>query len=93
MGSLPQGATVGNRRASYRVVATYPYAGALAAVKAFPGGKQTALPHGGVVVSTSADPKSVHLAYPGLNYEIEVYDRVPGHALATVLAGRVVPVG
>lgn len=90
---LPAGAKVGNRSASYRVVGTYPYTGALAAVKAAPGAKVTKLPRGGVAVTTSADPKSVHLAYPGLNYEIEVYDPVPGRALATVVAGRVLRVG
>ncbi|HTZ06817.1 MAG TPA: hypothetical protein VMB53_13865 [Gaiellaceae bacterium] len=90
---LPAGAKVGNRRATYRVVGTYPYVGALAAVKAAPGARVTKLPRGGVAVTTSADPKSVHLAYPGLNYEIEVYDPVPGRALATVVAGRVLRVG
>jgi len=90
---LPHGAKVGNRQADYRVVGTYPYAGALAALEAYRGGKRTRLPGGGVVLSTTADPKSVHLAYPGLDYQIEVYDPVPGRALALALAGRVTRVG
>ena len=90
---LPHGAKVGNRQADYRVVGTYPYAGALAALQAYRGGRRTPLPGGGVVLSTTADPKSVHIAYPGLDYQIEVYDPVPGRALQLALAGRVTRVG
>jgi len=90
---LPHGAKVGNRQADYRVVGTYPYAGALAALEAYRGGKRTSLPGGGVVLSTTTDPKSVHIAYPGLDYQIEVYDPVPGRALQLALAGRVTRVG
>jgi len=90
---LPHGAKVGNRQADYRVVGTYPYTGALAALQAYHGGTRTRLAGGGVVLSTTADPKSVHIAYPGLDYQIEVYDPVPGRALALALAGRVTRVG
>ena len=56
------------------MVGTYPYPGALAALKAVPKAKTVNLAGGGVLVSTTADPRSVHLAYPGVDYQIEVYD-------------------
>jgi len=37
-------------------------------------------------------PKSVYLALPGLDYQIEVYDPKPGRAAALVQSGRVIEV-
>ena len=89
---LAQGVQVGDRRPAFPVVGTYPSVGALAALEAVAGGKRTNLKGGGIVVSTAADPKSVHIAYPGIDYQIEVYDPVAGQALAIALSGRVRPV-
>ena len=33
-------------------------------------------------------PQSVHLAYPGLDYQVEVYDPTPSRAMRLVSAGR-----
>jgi hypothetical protein len=89
---LPKGVRVGDKRAIFRVIGTYPYANALAALKAVPHATTDQLAGGGVVVSTTADPKSVHIAYPGVDYQIEVYDPIPGHARTTALSGRVRPI-
>jgi hypothetical protein len=89
---LPRGVRVGDKRAAFTVVGTYPYPGALAALKAVPNSKAVALAGGGVLVSTTADPRSVHLAYPGVDYQIEVYDPVAGRARVIALSGRVRPV-
>jgi hypothetical protein len=89
---LPAGVRVGDRRASFRVIGTYPYAGALAALGAVANAQKDRLAGGGIVVSTAADPKSAHIAYPGVDYQIEVYDPVPGRAHAIALSGRVRPV-
>ena len=86
---LPPGVRVGDKRAAFDVVGTYPYANALAALKAVPHAQIDHLADGGVVVSTTADPKSVHIAYPGVDYQIEVYDPIPGRARETALSGRV----
>ena len=86
---LPRGVRVGDRRASFRVVGTYPYARALAALGAVANAQRDRLAGGGMVVSTAADPKSVHIAYPGVDYQIEVYDPVPGRARETALSGRI----
>lgn len=90
---LPSGARVGDKRAAFTVVGTYPYKDALATLKAVPHGKIDELTGGGVVLSTTADPKSVHVAYPGVDYEIEVYDPTPGRARLIALSGRLRAVG
>ena len=89
---LPKGVQVGDKRPGFTVVGTYPYPGALAALRAVPNAKTVNLAGGGVLVSTASDPRSVHLAYPGVDYQIEVYDPVAGRARATALSGRIRPV-
>jgi hypothetical protein len=89
---LPKGVHVGDKRAAFTVVGTYPYAGALAALKAVPNAKTDQLAGGAVVVSTASDPRSVHIAYPGVGYQIEVYDPLAGRARVIALSGRVRPV-
>jgi hypothetical protein len=89
---LPKGVRIGDPRAAFRVIATYPYPGALAALDAL--GRKTGvrLLDGGIVVPSAGYPKSVHMAYPGVAYEIEVFDPVPGHARAIALSGQVQPI-
>jgi hypothetical protein len=89
---LPKGVRVGDKRAAFRVIATYPYPGALAALAALAGTKGERLTGGGLAVPTADDAKSVHVAYPGVPYEIEVFDPVPGHALAIARSGEVRPI-
>lgn len=90
---LPPGVQVGDKRPAFSVVGTYPYVGALADLLAVPNAKRDTIAGGGVVLSTTADPKSVHIAYPGVDYQIEVFDPVPGRARQIALSGRVRPVG
>ena len=90
---LPKGVQAGDKRAAFTVVGTYPYPGALAALKAVPKAKTVNLAGGGVLVSTASDPRSVHLAYPGVDYQVEVYDPVTGRARVIALSGRVRPIG
>jgi hypothetical protein len=89
---LPKGVRVGDKRDTFRVIGTYPYIGALKALQAV--GKRTVekLSGGGVLVKSAGHPKSVHIAYPGLDYEIEVYDPRPGRARILVLSGKITPV-
>jgi hypothetical protein len=89
---LPKGVKVGDPRAAFRVVGTYPYANALAALEGIAGKNGLHLPGGGLVVPSAGYPKSVHMAYPGVAYEIEVFDPVPGHARAIALSGQVTPI-
>ena len=89
---LPKGVRVGDRRAAFRVIGTYPYAGALKALQAVPNGTREQLSGGGLVVTSAGQPKSVHIAYPGIDYQVEVYDPVPGRARTLALSGQVRPV-
>jgi hypothetical protein len=77
-------------------VGTYPkknaYSGTVALGKKS-GWEQLATGTGGVAAFTSsAHPKSVYLAQPGLDYQIEVFDPTPGRAAALVKAGRILKV-
>ncbi len=89
---LPKGVHVGDPRASFLAIGTYPYSGALKALQTIAKGKGTALTGGGLAVTTAGHPGNIHIAYPGLAYQIEVYDPVPGRAHTIALSGRVKPV-
>ncbi|MGD0166178.1 MAG: hypothetical protein ABSC51_02655 [Gaiellaceae bacterium] len=77
-------------------VGTYPMANAYATTVALgkkSGWKRLATGTGGVAAFTSsAFPRNVYFAQPGLGYQIEVYDPTLGRAAALVQAGRVLPV-
>lgn len=89
---LPKGVRIGDPRAAFRVVATYPYPGALAALSALAGPKGVQLKGGGLALPSAGYAKSVHIAYPGVAYEIEVFDPVPGKARAIAVSGQVRPI-
>ena len=50
------------------------------------------LPGGGLAYLNAGGPTSVYLAWPGSDYEVEVFDPSPKHALDLVLDGAIVPV-
>jgi hypothetical protein len=90
---LPSGVGVGDPRARYLTVATYPFPGALAAVaKTANSATRIELDRGGIGVVDSAYPKSIHLAYPGSDYQIEVYDPSPSTGRQLVASGAISPV-
>jgi hypothetical protein len=91
---LPQGVEAGSRRA-YLTVGTYPLPNAVAAVKAISkrtGARTFQVARGGIAVADPAHPMSVYLAFPGSNYEIEVFDPSAVRARQIVAAGRIEPV-
>jgi hypothetical protein len=91
---LPGGVAIRDPRADYLTVATYPFAGAYRALKKVAGDSATiALGHGGIGVVDKQYPKSIHLAYPGGAYQVEVFDPSPAAARRIVAAGRIQPVG
>ena len=93
---LPPGAKVGDPRAGFLTVATYPFSGAFAAVtkasRAAGGGATIRLADGGIGVVDGTYPKSIHLAYPGVSYQIEVYDPSPSAGRELVASGAIAPV-
>jgi hypothetical protein len=92
---LPPGVDVGTKT-PYLTVATYPYPGAFTALQALAHGKNTKtfnLAGGGLAVLDTKHPKSLHLAYPSSDYQVEVFDPSPAVARQTVTSGQVEPIG
>lgn len=87
--------TLGDSRPSFTTVGTYPVPAALAALRReakAPGAITRTLPGGGFAYLDAARPHSVYLAWPGSDYEVEVFDPSPKHALDLVLSGAIAPV-
>lgn len=92
---LPKGVAIGSSN-PYLTVATYPFQGAYAALRALTkqkGAHVLTLKGGGIALTDSKDPKSIHLAFPGVNFQIEVFDPSPSVARSLVTSGHIVSVG
>jgi hypothetical protein len=89
---LPPGAKVGAKGANFLIIATYPFTNALQALEKVANGRAIPLPDGGMAVVDQKYPKSVHLAYPNVNYQVEVYDPSPARSLQVARSGAVRPV-
>ena len=93
---LPHGAAIGNRRANYTIVGTYPTKDALHVLETLakqPNEKSVQAPGGGIAVYSVSAPTNVYVAFPGQDVEIEVFDPSARKALRLVKTGRVAPVG
>jgi len=93
---LPAGVAVGSSAPDYLTVGTYPVKGALSIVRAIGsknGGSLIKLTAGGWAAVDPDHPLSTYIAYPGVGYEVEVYDPSPGEARHLVTSGGVGPVG
>jgi hypothetical protein len=93
---LPPGVKLGNRNPNYLTVGTYPQRHAFATVRAIAKKQGATLIHlagGGLAFQYKSRPTSVYLAYPGADYQIEVFDPSPTRALQLVVSGQVKPVG
>jgi len=86
---LPPGVNVGGKEGALLIVATYPYPNALARLKAISNGTGTSLPGGGLALPAAGYPKSVHVAFPGVDYEIEVFDPRPKRARQVADSGDI----
>lgn len=92
---LPQGTDVGDPRARFLTVGTYPRAGAFAELKRAARAKgaiSLKLERGGLAVFSQARPTSVYFGYPDARYQVEVYHPSPTEARRLALSGQVVPV-
>jgi hypothetical protein len=92
---LPHGVNVGSNK-PYLTIATYPFPGAFPALEAVArkrGITRLTVPRGGIGEVAKKDPQSVHVAYPGVDYQIEVYDPTPGTATALVATGQLAAFG
>jgi len=90
---LPPGVEAGATGAKYLIVATYPFSDAFAALERVAGGRGIQVPGGGLALVDAKYPKSVHLAFPKVNYQVEVFDPSPQRALAVASSGQVRPAG
>ena len=82
---LPHGVRVGSAK-PYLTVATYPFPGA------FPAIQRLTQARGALAVVDGQYPKSIHLAYPGSNFQVEVYDPLPSTTRKIVASREIVPV-
>jgi len=88
---LPRGVEPGEK-ADLLIVATYPFSKAYDGLKEIAKGREITLPGGGIALVDEKYPKSVHLAFRGVNYQVEVYDPSPERALEVASSGDVAPV-
>jgi len=92
---LPPGVPVG-AKTPHLTVATYPFTGAFTAILALAkqkGAVTIKLDNGGRAVIDPTNARSIHLAYPSSDYEIEVFDPSPASARRIVSSGQVRPIG
>jgi hypothetical protein len=93
---LPTGVKPGDTRANFLAVGTYPQADAFSVLKATAkkqGQATIKLGGGGLAFADKTHPTSVYLAYPGSDYQIEVFDPSSARARRLVVSGKVVPIG
>jgi hypothetical protein len=93
---LPPGVKLGDRRPNYLTVGTYPQRNAFATLRATAKKQQSPtirLAGSGLAFQDKNRPTSVYLAYPGLAYQIEVFDPSPGRARELVASGQIKPMG
>ena len=91
---LPSGVQAGDSR-PFLTVGSYRFDNPTSALHARggeAGGVLATAPGGGVVYFERADPKSVYLAYPDTEVEVEVFAPEFKEALQLVTDGRIVPV-
>jgi len=93
---LPEGTDVGDERANFVTVATYPADNGVAALRKAAreqkGAKLAKTDDGAVLLIDPSSPENAHLAYRGANLQIEVFSPVPGEALRLAARGAVRPV-
>src|SRR5262245_14675298 len=92
---LPAGIDVGSSK-PYLTVATYPFPGTFAVLRKMAkvkGAVTARVPGGGVAVLDLGYPQSVHIAYPRVDYQVEVYDPTPARAMQLVSSGQLKRLG
>jgi hypothetical protein len=93
---LTAGVKVGDPRAQFLTIATYPEKDALSQVKGAgsrSGIVKLKLDDGGLAVLDPSRPTSVFVAFPDVDFQIEVFSPKKGEARRLVERGRITPVG
>jgi len=92
---LTGGAKVGDPRAHFLTIGTYPVGNGVAALNKAakqPGAHTLKVKGGGIALINSRTPTSVYLAYPGSKDQIEVFDPDPARSLKLVTSGQIQPI-
>lgn len=92
---LPEGTDVGDPRARFLTIGTYPRKGAFAELERAAranGAVSLKLERGGLAVFSDARPTSVYFGYPDARYQVEVFHPSPTEARRLALSDQVVPV-
>lgn len=88
---LPKGSKAGDPR-RFLIIATYPFPKAYNALKRVSAGKEITIPGGGIALVDVNYPQSVHFAFPGVDYQGEVYAPSPKQSLRVATSGDIQPV-
>jgi hypothetical protein len=91
---LPRGAEVDDPK-PHTTVGTYPFRNPVAAIGRVArqtGGQTFSIDRGGLATVDASHPTSVYVAFPGSDYQIEVFDPSAARARRLVTSGLVVPV-
>jgi hypothetical protein len=89
---LPRGEKLGSSK-QHLFVATFPVEDAFAVTqRAAQGEVKIPIGEGGVAFYSKAAPSNVYVAFPGSDYQIEVFDPDPKRAQALVRSGKVQPI-
>lgn len=92
---LPKGVPIGDRRAAYLIVATYPVPNAYKAVRTAAkesGAVTFRTKRGGLAVYNQSAATNVYFAFPGSKYQVEVFDPKPSQARQLVRSGTIRPI-
>jgi hypothetical protein len=92
---LPKGVPIGDRRAAYLIVATYPVPNAYKAVRTAAkesGAVTFRTKRGGLAVYNRSAATNVYYAFPGSKYQVEVFDPNPSRARQLVRSGTIRPI-
>lgn len=89
---LPADGPAGTTGSNFLIVATYPLPNAFSFLKARANYKTVPGPDGSIIAVNPNNPKSVLLAFPGVDYEIEIYNPSAAKALAIAQSGMISPV-
>ncbi|HWB70397.1 MAG TPA: hypothetical protein VG518_10515, partial [Solirubrobacterales bacterium] len=93
---LTGNARPGDPRQDYVTVGTYPVGGGAAAVRGAAREEGAAVqsgPSGSVLLANPRRPENVYLAFPGSEYQIEIFAPAAGRALELAKSGKLAPVG
>jgi hypothetical protein len=93
---LPPGVNVGDKRADFLTVGTYPETNPMRSLTNAlkrKGTQRFAVPQSGTAVQDSAHPTSVYLTFPNSSLLLEVFEPSPAAARSVVRSGAITPVG